>query len=135
MKRVFGSLMLAGAAAMLLSGCAYDPYWDGPDGYGPGLTPRQAARLNDPQWCNSHPQRCQQLQARAGGYGAPPPGYGPPPPGYGPPQGSNDGPPPGNYGPPPGNQYGPPPGNYGPPPPQNGQANAPPQQMQQPPQQ
>lgn len=111
MKRVLVSLTLAGAAAILLSGCVYDPYWDGPYGYGPGLTPRQAAKMNDPAWCNYHPQHCAALQARAG-YGPPPPGYGPPPPGY---------------------NGGPPPGNYGPPPPQNGAANAPPQQMQQPP--
>jgi hypothetical protein len=115
MKRVLVSMALAGATAILLGGCVYDPYWDGPYGYGPGVSPRQAARMNDPAWCNYHPQRCAALQARAG-YGAPPPGYGPPPPG-------SDGPPPGNYAPPP--------GNYGPPPPQNGTANAPPQQMQQ----
>jgi hypothetical protein len=114
MKRVFVSLSLVGAAAIFLSGCAYDPYWNDPyygPGYGP-LSPRQIAKMNDPAWCNYHPQHCAALHARAG-YGPPPP----PPPGYGPP-------PPGYNGPPPG---------YNGPPPQG--ANAPPQQMQPPPQQ
>lgn len=107
MKRVLVSMTLVGAAALLLSGCVYDPYWDGPGYYGPGLSQRQYAKMNDPAWCNYHPQRCAQLRARAG---APPPGYAGPPPGY-------NGPPPGYNGPPPQG------------------ANAPPQQMQPPPQQ
>jgi hypothetical protein len=130
MKRVLVSATLVGAAALLLSGCAYDPYWDGPGyGYGPGLSPRQYAKMNDPGWCNAHPQRCADLHARAGA--APPPGYGPPP-GY-------NGPPPGYDGPPPQGDNGPPPGYNGPPPGYNGPppqgANGPPQQMQPPPQQ
>lgn len=155
MKRVLVSLSVAGLAAVMLSGCVYDPYYDGyyrhhyygngyygppgpagpPPGYDDGMPPpgapltqKQMSRLNDPAWCNAHAQRCAELRARAGG-----PGYGDaPPPGYNGPQQGDDGPPPQGYnGPPPqqGN-YGPPPqqGGYGPPP--QG-ANGPPQNMQQ----
>ncbi|HEY1836741.1 MAG TPA: hypothetical protein VGG36_03735 [Rhizomicrobium sp.] len=136
MKRLVVSLSVAGLAALMLSGCAYDPYYDGyyrhryygegyygPPGPPPGyngppqdydgppsgqLTQRQWAKLNSPAWCNSHPQHCAELRARAGGQ--PPAGY--------------DGPPPSGNGPPP---------NYSGP--QDGPANGPPQQMQPPPQQ
>lgn len=115
------------------------PGYDQPpaQGYAPQqLSARHVARMNDPNWCNAHPQRCAYFHSIADGQ---PQGYGPPP-GYngqdqGPPPGYNDreqGPPPQGYGPPPGyeQQNGPPP-NYGPPP-GGDEANGPPQQMQQP---
>jgi hypothetical protein len=138
MKRVFVSLTLAGLTAVALGACAYDPYYDRPygygyppRGYGAPLTRGQIARMNDPYWCNSHPQRCAYFQSIASG--APPPGYnGQAQPGYnGPPP-----PPPAGYkGPPPNYNGGPPPG-YTPPPGYDGPgANGPPQNMQPPPQQ
>src|ERR1700679_2929076 len=115
MKRVLVSLCVVGLGAVMLSGCVYDPYYDGyyrhhyygngyygPAGPAPGyddgmpppgapLTQKQMARLNDPPWCNAHAQRCAELRARAGG---PPQGY------DGPPQQGDYGPPPqGGYGP------------------------------------
>lgn len=72
----------------------------------PGPSPKQAAKMNDPQWCAAHPHHCAKLQQKYGApQGGPPPqqgGYGPPPQG-------------GQYGPPP-NEQGPPPNEQGPPP-------------------
>ncbi len=105
------------------------PDYPPPPGYGPPpphaapLTPGQVAHMNDPAWCKAHPQRCAHLHSLAEGQ-QPPQGYGPPPQGYGPP-------PQNGYGPPP-PQYGGAPQGYNLPPPNNGEANGPPQQMQQP---
>jgi hypothetical protein len=90
------------------------PGYDGPDQQGPQapLTQRQIAKMNDPTWCNAHPNRCAALRARAGGQ--PDQGYNGPPPGAngaapGQPRQLQNAPPPGGYGAQPPQQGGPPP--------------------------